>query len=231
MIRASVYTKLLCSSLGALLASIVPTTVPTAEAQAVSQLNSIVRRLLDNDDEDPPLISRGDLCIIAPATAGEGTPAIWHEQPVIVFKPGSIEKLALRDEATNEVFWEYIPASTTSHLMYSGEPLQSDTIYRLEVYLDADAENPAKFPDFRLLPEDFRQQISNELASNTVPKDTDLLSEDGVATEDWVAIQHAEYFADQGLRLDAIQALFNVNTPSAELATMQQQIIEAVCSR
>lgn len=213
MIRASVYTKVLWSSLGALLASIVPTTVPTADAQAASQLNSIVRRLLDNDDEDPPLISRGDLCIIAPATAGEGTPEIWHEQPVIVFKPGSIEKLTLRDEATNEVLWEYIPALTTSHVMYGGEPLQSDTIYRLDVYLDADAENPAKFPDFRLLPEDFRQQISHDLALNTIPNDTDLRSEDWVVTEDWVAIQHAEYFADQGLRLDAIQALFNVNTP------------------
>ena len=213
-----IYTKLLCLFLAALGVL----TLPTAEAQPTSQLNNIFRRIFDDDDDDPPLISRGDLCVVAPATAGVGTPAIWHEHPVIVFKPGSIEKLALREEATNVVFWEYSPTAAATHVVYDGEPLRSEQVYRLDVYLDADADSPTKFPDFRLLSEAERQLISQDLAMATT-KNTDA------PPEVWDAIQRAEYFVEQGLRLDAIQALFAVETPSAELVTTQQQIIESAC--
>ncbi|MBE9067927.1 hypothetical protein IQ260_14835 [Leptolyngbya cf. ectocarpi LEGE 11479] len=213
-----IYTQLLCA-----LAILCVLPVPIAEAQPTAPLNNVFRRILDSDDEEPPLISRGDLCLIAPATAGVGTPAIWHEQPVMVFQPGSIEKLALRNEATNVVFWEYYPSSTTHHVVYDGEPLQSEVIYRLDVYLDAEADRPTTFPDFRLLPEFSRQHISEALAMNATPKDTDL------SAAHWTAIQRADYFVEQGMRLDAIQALFNVDVPSAELATLQQQLIESIC--
>lgn len=213
-----IYTKLLCS-----LATLCIVPVPTAEAQPTSPLNNVFRRILDGDDEEPPLISRGELCVIAPATAGAGTPEIWHERPVMVFQPGSIEKLALRNEATNVVFWDYYPSSTTHHVVYDGEPLQSEVVYRLDVYLDAEADRPTTFPDFRLLPDFSRQQISDDLAMNVTPKEADM------STEHWTAIQRADYFVEQGMRLDAIQALFDVDVPSAELATLQQQLIESIC--
>ncbi|MEL6232646.1 MAG: hypothetical protein AAFR24_22300, partial [Cyanobacteria bacterium J06627_3] len=82
----------------------------------------------------------------------------------------------------------------------------------------ADVDSPTKFPDFRLLSAAERQLISQDLAMATT-----------APPEDWDAIQRAEYFVEHGLRLDAIQALFAVETPSAELVTTQQQIIESAC--
>lgn len=209
--------------LGLLLVTLGLLAIPPAEAQPTSQLHNIFRRIFDQDEDDPPLISRGDICLIAPATPGAGTPAIWHDQPVMVFKPGSIERLALREEATNVVFWDYSPTVTTSHVIYDGAPLQSDQVYRLDVYLDADAPSPAIFPDFHLLSEDTRSLISQGLAIGTTPDDTDALP------ADWDAIQRAEYFVEQGLRLDAIQALFAVENPSAELVNTQRRIIASAC--
>ncbi|MEM8614581.1 MAG: hypothetical protein AAGF93_21395 [Cyanobacteria bacterium P01_H01_bin.105] len=203
-----------------------------AEAQSVSPVNNLFRRLLDNDEDEPPLISRGELCLITPTPGGGEIPAIWHEQPVIVFNPGIIEKIALRDETAYDPndpyksFWEYRPTPTTSHVVYDGEPLQSERIYSVDIYLDADDESPTTFPIFQLLSEDSRQQIATELALQTTPKNNNDLP-----TEDWTAIQQADYFIERGLRLDAIQALFNVDSPSPELATMQQQMIESVCSQ
>ena len=225
MIRLSSYAKVLCSSLAVLCTF----AVPIAQAQITHEFNTVFRRLLDSDEDDPPLISRGDLCLITPA-AGEGIPAIWHEQPVIVFAPGIIEKIALRDEAAYDPndpyksFWQHRPDPTASHVIYDGEPLQSGRIYRLDIYLDADAKSPTEFPDFGLLSENSRQIINDELAAEELPKDMDL------PVEELVAVQRADYFIEQGLRLDAIQALFNVETPSPELAAIQQQMIEAACT-
>ena len=225
MIRSSSYAKVLCSSLAVLSTF----TVPMAEAQVAQEFNNVFRRLLDSDEDDPPLISRGELCLITPA-AGEGIPAIWHEQPVIVFAPGKIEKIALRDEAAYDPndpyksFWQHSPDPTASHVIYDGEPLQSGRIYRLDIYVDADAESPTQFPDFGLLSENSRQIINSELAAAELPKDSDI------PVEELLAVQRADYFIEQGLQLDAIQALFNVETPSPELVAIQQQMIEATCA-
>lgn len=186
-----------------------------------SRLNNIWSRVF-NDEKDPPKGSRGGLCAIAPTHPNADTPEIWHNPPVIVWQTGSVAKVSLATDPETAPFWEYIPAGDETSIVYDGAPLDARETYTLGVHVSKDA-GPALIPDFKVLSAEERTIISNELESIASP------NESTVSDAEWTAIQQAEYFVEHSLFYDAIQSLFAVSDPSAELIETQERIIEKAC--
>ncbi len=182
-------------------------------------ISRILDRIFRDDEErDKPTISRGDLCLIAPARPGEVNP-IWHQQPVFVWQ-GAVSKIAVRDVATEADIWTYEPTLGETHVRYDGAPLQSGRRYRWEIYSSASTDSPLTFPSFETMPRASHQLIGNGL---TVAEQT------GETMEEF-ATARADYFANRSLFQDSIQALFAVEAPTPELAEAQEQLLEKLCT-
>ena len=187
-----------------------------------SRLNNIWSRIIKDDtDQEPPWGSRGPICTIAPTHIGANTPEIWHNQPIIVWKSGSVAKVSLAIDSEAPV-WEYIPSADETYVVYDGEPLKAGEIYTLGVHISVD-EGPVMIPTFQVLSAETRTLISDELESFSTPNEL------AVSDAEWEAIQQAEYFAND-YPYDAVQSLFNVSEPSAELLELQETIIEKACT-
>lgn len=202
-----------------------------AKAQQASssfrnRLEGIWSRIVrDDEHREPPQTSRGDLCAIAPAIPGTPVETIWHDQPIIALDPGKAAKVSLKIESEKETFWHYEPSADENHVIYDGEPLVSGQTYVLQLHQLANS-GPAIVAEFEILPAATRTLIENGLKIATDKNDPTLAE---LADTERQAIQRADYLANRGLPYDAIQALFSVSLPSAELMEMQAQILEDSC--
>lgn len=187
-----------------------------------SRLNAIWNRLI-NDDREPPKGTRGEMCAIAPTNPEARTTTIWHDQPVIVWQSGTVGKLSLQDPLTQETLWEHIPSAEETHVVYNGAPLQAGETYTLALHKFASG-GPTFEPEFQVMSSASRTLISNGL------KNSLEANEFSVSDAEWTAIHQADYFSKRDLSFDAIQALFSVENPSAELLAMQAQVIETACN-
>lgn len=200
-----------------------PFAVQPAYGQDAEPPKSLVVRVIDRilrDDEerDPTTISRGDFfCPIAPARPNED-PQIWHQQPVFVWQ-GILEKIAIRDTATDEVIWTYEPTAEETHVVYEGSPLRPSREYRWDIYDSVSAESPSFSTGFEMLPHASRQLVTNGLT----------VAEQTADTAEAIAIARANYFANRALFQDAIQALFAVESPTQEMIEAQEQLVETLC--
>lgn len=204
---------------------------PDAKAQPSSinfrtQLESIWSRIVKDDEyREPPQTSRGELCAIAPSVAGAEPSTIWHSQPVIALQPGSIAQVSLRIDGSEDAFWDYVPAADENHVVYDGEPLVSGQTYVMGLHAIAN-DDPTLTAEFQILPAATRTLIENGLMIATM--DDDPIFEN-VSDSEKQAIQQANYFANRGLPYDAIQAMFSISDPSADLLGRQEQILTETC--
>ena len=200
------------------------------EGELIPLSPSFLERLFPRDEEqDPPTISRGDVCLIAPARPGEDI-SIWHQQPVFVWS-GDIGGLTLTAidpaasvsaiETETEVLWRHTPQRadllSEDHaiyrVVYDGPSLRPGRRYRLKIYDIAETTTPITMPYFETLPFIQNWLIGNGLAANT----TD-------------AISRADYFARRGLPVDGIQAMFSAENPSPALIDFQAQLVQTICN-
>ncbi|MBE9079879.1 hypothetical protein IQ241_21720 [Romeria aff. gracilis LEGE 07310] len=208
-------------------AALWPLQASTAYAQDEPPERPLISRILDRifrDDEerDKPTISRGDLrdlCLIAPAWP-EQVNTIWHQQPVFVWQ-GAVGKIAVRDVASETDIWTYEPTAGETHARYDGAPLQPGRRYRWDIYSSANADSPITFPSFETLPRASHQLIGNGLT----------VAEQGGEAMEEIAIARANYFANRSLYIDAIQALFVVETPTPALIAGQEQLVDTICAQ
>ncbi|EKU96281.1 hypothetical protein Lepto7375DRAFT_0269 [Leptolyngbya sp. PCC 7375] len=188
-----------------------------------SRLTHIWSRIVrDDEDRERSLVSRGPLCVLSPTHLGADTPEIWRDQPVIVWQPGAVAKVSLAVDSKIP-FWEYTPSADKTHVIYDGEPLEPGETYTLGLYAIENAD-PTLIPNFQIVSAETRTLISNELESSSSP------NESTVSDAEWAAIQQAEYFVEHNFPYDAIQSLFSVSEPSAELLGIQEKMIENVCT-
>lgn len=204
----------------------------TADAKAQqsislqNRLENIRSRIVRGDeDKEPGWGKRGDLCAIAPSVPGAEPSTIWHNQPVIVLQPGSVEKVSLRVADSEDAFWDYIPSDDENHVVYDGKPLMSGQTYIMGLHAIADLE-PSSEAEFEVLPTATRALIKNGLRVAALENDPIF---ENVSDSEKQAIQQAEYFANRGLPYDAIQAMFSVSSPSADLLAGQEQILKETC--
>ena len=205
------------------------------EVSRTLSFRQIIRRIFRDDEErDPPTISRGGVCLVTPTDIG-GSNAIWHDQPVFVWQ-GAIAQLRVIDATTESVLWEYNPSLRETQATYLGEPLQASRRYRWQVFTASNSTAPARTFEFAILPAATRWLVANGLnaaehsASDTV----------GASLKDPVqgAAARARYFANRDLEADAIQTLFSVDInaddqmsdeATTELLSAQQEILDNVC--
>jgi hypothetical protein len=171
--------------------------------------------------------SRGSgLCLINP---GQGE-MIWTMEPWLILQ-GNLQSTALFVADDEEPFWSAPIAHTAdfvAKLPYDGDPLQPGTTYeqQAEVFrLDFSVVSSRRF-SFQIMPEgEERDQIDADLAQ----LEAELAQTKGDAEA--IAQAKAEFFFERNLSADALQALFSVDEPSAELVETRQAIVETICQQ
>lgn len=171
--------------------------------------------------------SRGDgLCLLNP---GQGE-VVWTVQPLLLLQ-GNLQSTALYVADGEEPFWSTPIAPTddfVAKLPYDGDPLQPGNTYEQQVEmfrLDFSVESSRRYA-FQVMPEgEERDHIEAELAQ--MEAELAQAKEDAEA----IAVAKAEFFFERDLSADALQALFSVDTPSAELIETRQAIVETICQQ
>lgn len=231
MTKPTYLLSLLLLTLGVVVAP-ATTQVGQPTYSAIAQSNNIestvsfrnlLRRIFPDDErDDPTTISRGDFCLLAPARPGEET-TIWHQKPVFIWQ-GTIGKLEVVDDITGERLWQYEPAPDETFVSYEGEQLKAGSTYVWKVYSDSTSETAITFPPFTILPAINRLLIANGLS---VARDRAIAADN--PEENPPELANANYFAFRDLPVDALQSLFTVENPSADLVEGRAEIVESMC--
>ncbi len=192
-------------------------TAQTIQRDSLSFRQFFKRIFRDDEWEDPPTISRGELCLLAPARPGQET-AIWHQNPVFVWR-GEIARMEVADSVSQAIVWEYEPTSGQTSAQYEGEPLQAGRSYFWQVYGDINSTSPAVFPPFEVMSSIRHRLIANGLA----------VAESKVEGPENSAIARTEYFALRDLPADALQSLFLIESTNEELVEARQETVDRLC--
>jgi len=188
----------------------------TLPRESLSFRQFLKRIFRDDEWEDPPTISRGELCLLTPARPGQET-VVWHQNPVFVWR-GAIAKMEVVDSTTNAAIWEHEPMPEQVSVAYAGETLQPGRSYLWRVYDSAESTSPIVFPPFTVMSSARRRLIANGLS----------VAESRVEKES-AAIARTEYLAQRGLPADALQSLFLIESTDEELIEARQETVERLC--
>ena len=159
---------------------------------------------------------RISICPIAPVKlfdedAQQGgileTQEVWSERPLFLWniQGGTVQKIELFLKGSKEAFWSpEIPEGATS-IIYDGEPLKPGQTYEWRLT----APFPKVQPPFRVMASQKRDRITADLKQ--------LEEQFKGASVEKMALETANYFVKEGLWSDALQELYSVPSPSAEL--------------
>jgi hypothetical protein len=163
------------------------------------------------------------LCAIAPvklverdAKQGENreTQKVWSDRPLFLWnsKGGAVQQIELFLKESDTAFWSReIPEGATS-IIYDGEPLKPGQTYEWQLT----APFPQAQPLFRVMDSQEREEIKVGLKQ--------LEEQFKGASVEKMALEKANYFAEQELWSDALRELYSVPNPSAELKDAIAQI-------
>ena len=125
---------------------------------------------------------------------------------------------AINDPNEKPVWTETIPPDTNT-ITYTGRELQPGSTYDWELVSDDNTYRKT----MQLMEQPQRKAIAAELTSIT----NNL--QDSNATAEDIAIAKADYFINQKLGSDALQELYSVENPSADLAEQISNIEQQLC--
>lgn len=216
----------------AIAAAISPTALPVAEIRSswlgFDRLRSFLSGgpLQDSNRGRDGGSRGGGLCLINP---GQGE-VVWTVEPLLLLQ-GNLQSTALYVADGEEPLWSAPIAPIddfVAKLPYDGDPLQPGTTYEQQVEmfrLDFSVASSRRYA-FQVMPEgEERDHIEAELAQ----LEAELAQAKGDAEA--IALAKTEFFFERNLAADALQALFSVDDPSAELVETRQAIIEIVCQQ
>ena len=192
----------------------------------------------------PPMGSRGEICILSPAEVEEVTLMV-DTQPVFLWQ-GRAGAIALRRAGEAQPFWRkptgvYPERGTASHRVervqlslqkpgvrrfrYTGEPLQPGQTYELLLFEFSATPYPKARQSFRIIPEAERTQVVadlNRLNQNLKAKGL---------SEEQISLHRANNFVRNQLWSSAVQEVYSVKNPSAELSKVVQEIPAKICGQ
>ncbi|HIK32985.1 MAG TPA: hypothetical protein IGS31_16785 [Oscillatoriales cyanobacterium M4454_W2019_049] len=184
-----------------------------ARSQSAAQTEAFQAQVLINDgnnqEEDEPgkstagtIRGREGFCSIAPTTFGQAPATIWHDRPLFLWE-GSVSRIEVISADTDTVVWSGEPAEGASSLQYDGAPLQPGQTY--DVVITATGQ---LILSFTVMDAQMRDEIAAEL---------NALEErfQGADARD-LAFARAQYFAQRGLRSDALQEAFSAIEPGED---------------
>ncbi|MGJ3251910.1 MAG: hypothetical protein ACFE0J_12370 [Elainellaceae cyanobacterium] len=159
---------------------------------------------------------------------------VWSDRPTLVWQ-GSASSVELYQQGGSEPIWTY-PLSESDQIpgldgaqteefdepvyqvTYDGEPLEPGQAYVWRV-IQPFAPRPISF---QIMTTEEQEKITDDLTA----LESQLEAED---TDETLAIQKADYFADQQLWSDFWQQILAVESPSDELKTVLDETIAELC--
>lgn len=162
-----------------------------------------------------------NFCAIAPRSIRTNT-EVWSNQPMFVWR-GNLKKVEVRTQDREKVLWSQTVAETDNRVTYSGEPLQPGQTYNWIIFNSQNS--PLFFIPFKVMDASERDRIQVGLTN------LDQALKDKGATPEEIAMQRANYFAQQELWSDVLKEVYSVPNPSPELEAMIEQIPTKLCSR
>lgn len=187
---------------------------------------TISSKLAFRKDPEPPIkpvkgTSRGPFCLISPDAPGK-TRIVWNTKPFFLWK-GDIKKVAVVVPGSKEYLKPQV-VTGNQNVNYTGKALESGKTYRLSIFLsELDNASPTMSIPFKIMEAPQRNRIGAEL------KLLERLEKNQGANVEKIAQRKAEYFADKGLWMDALQQAYSVPNPSPELSQRMEDIPNQLC--
>ncbi|ASC73449.1 uncharacterized protein XM38_044160 [Halomicronema hongdechloris C2206] len=163
--------------------------------------------------------SRGDLCLVAPATT---SPEIWHLNPVFLWQGGLIEALEVHDVASGDSLWRVDLFNFLPRLRYNGPGLEPGREYTWTLYDDLTGDAIMK-ADFQVMESDERQRIATELEQLTQD-----LRDSGADPLD-IGLARITYFAEQELWADALTEVYLTRPAAPALSHYVREVTKRIC--
>lgn len=166
---------------------------------------------------------RGDICLISPGQPVSNTvEEIWSDKPLFTWQ---LQKGNATEIEVSETKWEGEINPGQTNITYSGTSLQPSQTYTWRLSAVTNFPTKSILFKFKLMEPQKRANISNEL-TNLETK----LKQLGASAEK-IAMEKANYFAQQELWSDAIQQLYSIPNPSTELTQTIKQIENSYCQQ
>ncbi|MBL1177176.1 hypothetical protein [Pantanalinema sp. GBBB05] len=200
--------------------------IPSAIAQPQLSWQGVTNRMFGGKEPRAPGSGgRGgprpaDLCWITP------TETLWNSRPQLVWS-GSFRTVGIRPVGTETLLWRSVaPAGNRLHrLEYGGTPLKPGKAYEWVFFFSENANTPMLQVPFQLVDANQQTAIKTDLA-----KLANQYQKQKINTEA-LALQRANYFAQQQLWSDVLQEVYSVKSPSKQLQQVAQAIEAKVCQR
>jgi hypothetical protein len=173
--------------------------------------------------------SKGEFCLITPRQlvestgAKQGSQKIWSLSPLFIWylKNGTEQRVELFQNGSNEVFWSREIKNGETKVIYDGKPLQPGQSYSWQVSANAPFPRKSLRIPFQVIESQKRDRITNELTQLEAQ-----LKKQGASIEK-IALEKANYFAQQEFWSDVLREIYTVPNPSKELTRIIQQIPSA----
>jgi hypothetical protein len=201
---------------------------PTSVWAAIWNLLKLKRQ------EEPPLGSRSQVCEISPGLLEEKN-TIWSDRPLFLWQ-GTAPSIEIRlyspfnPDREQELLWSQTVTaeSQTTQVQsvpYTGGALEPGQSYDWELVILSSEEGVPKKAryTFQVMESSERDHLAAELAA----METQLKTAE--ATVEEIALQRANYFAQRDLWSDALQEIYSVKNPSADLTSNAQEILSYLC--
>lgn len=163
----------------------------------------------------------GTLCLITPGVDN----ILWTTKPLFVWQ-GDYNVIGVRPKGDYPILWgEIAPAQNQSvkRLSYTNQPLEPGKTYEWVFFVDENRRSPLSPVAFRVMGEKERAAIAKELRSLEARLKAQRMSQEEIA------LQRTNYFAQRGLKADALQQIYSIEQPSVELQKVRQEIEKKLC--
>lgn len=221
-----------CVFIGVAIASSTLQRSITVAAQPVAQAQASWTGVVDmifgrKEPRDPGPARRGgtrtpDLCWITPIDT------VWNTRPLFVWQ-GDTRLIGVRRKDQETVLWQQVASikqdlteqSLARYFVEPKVPLQPGDYEWL--FFDSTTRSLKLRVPFQVMNQKERTSIQTDLTKLNAE-----LRTAGAGAEE-IARQRADFFADRKLWSDAIQEVYSVKKPSAELQQVAQKIEKEVC--
>lgn len=163
---------------------------------------------------------RDDYCLVNPGYGEE----VWSLEPLFIWR-GNLDRVALQSLGgeSDLLDLEISPATDgTFQSIYESEPLQPGTEYEWRWFTGRDQRG---FPFQTMAEGEERDRITADLAQLQ-----DELETQGADAET-IAQARADYFLQNNLLTDRLQALFSVDNPSEAFVETRNAVVEEICKQ
>lgn len=193
-----------------------------AQSSQRSSWEDIWQRIVGRRKQDPPLGSRGDICLISPTlTRQVSLPVLWRKKPLFVWQ-GQVGRVEVYDKETQTLMWRQLTSVIGKQIEYQGKPLQVGKVYELWTFTAPTSQQAQRQIPFQIMAEKQREQIDQDLIELEKKTGSIPIS---------LTIQRADYWIATGLWEEAIAEIYQVKNPSTELRQLQREITLQTCAR